>query len=584
LALPASVRSAIDSLVVAQAAVTRSLDLMNPTRMVAPLANYLRLATRASSGVTCTTLDASTAKTPTCDAPMGDLALALATTKSRATDALLDAAGVDVEATAPRELVALRDTAPVTVSVYNQGKTTISLEGASLIGQPGSVSANSRTIQPDSSAQLHLVYHATALSEAWWLRKPMHGETFTQPLTPMITGEDRLHDSGVAVELRIDGAPVTVTAAPIVHRYADAALGEVRRPIATVPEISVLLDRQVEYARANTPFDRTFHVLVRSAATAACDVDVTLELPRGLTADSATRRVSLEPGGNANLYFRVKGKLSAGRDSVVATATSHGESYSLGYVPIEYAHIRPLRIYRRSTVQIEAVNANFANLKIGYIRGVGDNVMPMLEELGLSVVELDPEALPRTDLSGFTTIVLGSRAYEANPAAMIADTPLLMKFARNGGTIVTQYGHPDIARPGLLPLPISLTRTGDRVTDENAVVRVLDPGSPLLSAPNKITEADFANWVQERTLYMPQTFDARYRRVFSMHDPNEKPNDAAVLVAPVGKGTYIFTTFSFFRQLPAGNPGAARLFINLLAADQRAANRPAMPSSTTPRP
>jgi hypothetical protein len=95
-----------------------------------------------------------------------------------------------------------------------------------------------------------------------------------------------------------------------------------------------------------------------------------------------------------------------------------------------------------------------------------------------------------------------------------------------------------------------------------------------LSTPNRITDKDFANWVQERTLYMPQQFDPRYRRVFSMNDPGEAPNDAAVLVAPVGKGVYIFTTFSFFRQLPAGNPGAARLFINLLSADQRAANRP----------
>ena len=167
---------------------------------------------------------------------------------------------------------------------------------------------------------------------------------------------------------------------------------------------------------------------------------------------------------------------------------------------------------------------------------------------------------------------------------MVADTPLLMQFARNGGTIVTQYGHAEIAQPGLLPLPITMARTADRVTDENAVVRVLDPGSPLLTTPNKIVDADFANWVQERTLYMPQTFDPQYRRVFSMNDPGEPPNDAAVLIAPVGKGTYVFTTFSFFRQLPAGNPGAARLFINFLSADQRSATRPLTPPSTPPRP
>jgi hypothetical protein len=116
------------------------------------------------------------------------------------------------------------------------------------------------------------------------------------------------------------------------------------------------------------------------------------------------------------------------------------------------------------------------------------------------------------------------------------------------------------------------------VTDEHAAVRVIDPSSPLLATPNKIGESDFANWVQERSSYMPHTFDKQYHALFSLNDPNEPPNDAAVLVAPIGKGTYIYTTFAFFRQLPAGNPGAARLFINLLSADQRAASRPAAAS------
>ena len=217
--------------------------------------------------------------------------------------------------------------------------------------------------------------------------------------------------------------------------------------------------------------------------------------------------MTLKPFGDANLVLPRAGRLAAGRDSIVAIGDEprrivlrSASCRSSTSTFVRCARIAP------PTVQIEAVNATFANLKIGYIRGVGDNVMPMLEELGLSVVELDPATLPRRrSCRGFTTIVLGSRAYEANPAAMlVADTPLLMKFARDGGTVVTQYGHSEMAQPGILPFPITLARTADRVTDENAVVRVLDPGSPLLSTPNKIVEADFAHWVQERTLYMPQ--------------------------------------------------------------------------------
>jgi len=308
-----------------------------------------------------------------------------------------------------------------------------------------------------------------------------------------------------------------------------------------------------------------------------------LNLPAGLRTDSATRTLTLPPFGDANLFFRVQGRLTTGRHAVRAVATLNGVQSSIGFVPIEYAHIRPLRYYRRAEVQLEAVNATFANLKIGYVKGVGDNELPMLEELGLPIVELDPVSLPQTKLDGFTTIVLGPRAYEANPS-LVANNATLLDFTKKGGTLVVQYGQSPYARLGILPYPFSLTGTGARVTDEHAAVRVLDPGSPLLSTPNKIADADFANWVQERTSYMPTKIDPHYRTVFSLNDPNESPNDAAVLVAPLGKGTYVYTTFSFFRQLPAGNPGAARLFINLLSATPAAANRRPVPPSVAPRP
>jgi hypothetical protein len=346
----------------------------------------------------------------------------------------------------------------------------------------------------------------------------------------------------------------------------------------------VLLEHQVEYARANSAFDRVMLVNVHSAASSPRDVDVTLALPQGLTADTATRHVTIPAFGDANLYFHLRGRLTPGRDSIRATAVAHGQRFALGFVPIEYEHIRPLRYYRPSTVTLEAVNATFANLRIGYIRGVGDNVMPMLQELGLAVTELDPTTLPQMKLSNFTTVVIGSRAYETNGGALAAVTPVLMNFVRNGGTVVTQYGQAEMQRPGILPYPITMTSPADRVTDETAPVRVLDPGSPLLAQPNVIRESDFAGWVQERALYMPHTFDSHYRALFSMNDPGEPPNDAAVLVAPVGKGTYVYTTLSFFRQLPAGNPGAARLFINLLSANQRAATRAPTPASGPIRP
>jgi hypothetical protein len=140
-----------------------------------------------------------------------------------------------------------------------------------------------------------------------------------------------------------------------------------------------------------------------------------------------------------------------------------------------------------------------------------------------------------------------------------------------------QYGQFEMANPGMMPYPVTIVRPGDRVTEEDAPVRVTDPTSPLLSAPNRIGPDDWAGWVQERSLYMPRTHDPRYRTLLSMNDTGEQPNDAAILVAPLGSGTYVYTTLALFRQVPAGVPGGARLFVNLLSADQRSAGPPPAP-------
>jgi hypothetical protein len=254
---------------------------------------------------------------------------------------------------------------------------------------------------------------------------------------------------------------------------------------------------------------------------------------------------------------------------------SNGRIYQNGFIPVEYPHIQPQRYYRTAAEVIQAVPVTYAStLRVGYIQGVGDNVEPMLRQLGINVTHIAPSSLSQLDLSRFTTIVVGPRAFAANDTLM-ASVGKLLAFARAGGTLVEQYGQNEMMRPGVMPYPITLSRPAARVTDENAAVRVLDPRSPLLTTPNRITQADFANWVQERATYMPSTFDPSYHAIFEMHDPGEPPNDAGILVARLGRGTFIYATLAFFRQLPAANPGAARLFVNLLSATPAAAPRPA---------
>jgi hypothetical protein len=204
-------------------------------------------------------------------------------------------------------------------------------------------------------------------------------------------------------------------------------------------------------------------------------------------------------------------------------------------------------------------------MRVGYITGVSDNSAVALEQLGITVTRLDPAQLAQADLRGYSAIVIGPRAYETQPA-LVANNARLLDYARDGGTLVVQYGQYEMMQPGIMPYPVTINRPHDRVTDENAPVTVLDTTAAILRAPNRITQSDFADWVQDRSLYMPRTFDAAYIPVLAMSDPGEQPIRGALLVAAVGRGTYVYTTLAFFRQLPNGNPGAARLFVNLLAA------------------
>jgi hypothetical protein len=372
--------------------------------------------------------------------------------------------------------------------------------------------------------------------------------------------------------------PIAVDAGPIVYRYADPARGEQRRPVAAVPGISVLFDAEVEYARANAPFERTYNVRLHNASAAARGVTVTLAAPSQLKVDSLVRRVAIEPFSDAVLAFHVKGSLPAGRHVVSATAESGDEKFVSGYVPLHYEHIRPLRFYRAASVEVEAVEAKLPpKTTIAYIRGVGDNVATMLAQLGLTVTLVSPEELGSIDLSRFGAIVVGPRAFAASPA-LVAHAGRLQDFARAGGTVVVQYGQQEMQTPGILPYPITLSRTAERVTEETAPVKVLAPGASVLAGPNRITESDFLNWVQERSTYMPTTADPHYQHVFEMHDPGEAANENAVLIAPIGKGAYVYNTLALFRQLPAGVPGAARIFLNLIAADGKT------PATALPRP
>ena len=586
-ALPATMRgakTAIDSLPAAIAVARASMNLAAPAPMVGPLARVVRLITTARDALPC----ARGGLAVGCLGPMGDLAISLETAEARARAGLLASAGVLVEATAPRELVAVKDTLPVTVSVYNQGTSDVMLDGVSAwtIGRsaPRSSDRASAVILPDSAGRLTVPLVAETASVPWWLALGKRGDIFTVPdigataAENVAIGEDRIADTHARAYLRIAGVPLTVDAGPVVYRYADPARGEQRRPVAAVPGVSVLFDADVEYARAGAPFERTYNVRLHNAGAAARGVTVRLATPPALRVDSLVRRVAMEPFSDAVLAFHVKGSLPVGRHVVSATAESGDETFIVGYVPLRYEHIRPLRFYRVASVEVEAVDARLpARTSIAYIQGVGDNVAMMLGQLGMQVTLVTPEQFASANLSKFGAVVVGPRAFAASPV-LVAQAHRLQDFARAGGTVVVQYGQNEIQAPGILPYPVTLARPAERVTDEGAPVRVLAPAARVLTVPNRITASDFQGWVQERSTYMPTTADAHYQHVLEMHDPAEPSNENAVLIARIGKGAYVYNTLALFRQLPSGVPGAARIFLNLIAADGKA------PASPLPSP
>ncbi|MCC6316677.1 MAG: PIG-L family deacetylase [Gemmatimonadaceae bacterium] len=567
-------RAALDSLAADFAAARASLDLLRPASVVPALARLQR-----------TLLDvcrAAPADNP-CDAPTsagrdartGDLRASMEVARGRVEQALALASGVAIEVTAARDVWAVGEPFRAAWTAYNRGTLPVRLTRRELLvpgADSSAIGGDARAIAPDSALRDSVSITMLRTSQPWWLERARQGPMFAMPARPDDEAAQSSSPSVISF-FDVEGASFRLTT-PATWRFADPVRGEVNRPVVAAPAITLTLSRAVEYAPASTPIQRTIDVEVRSHSSEAREAEVRLALPPGLVADSASRRVSLTgqrarsngAGTSRTVTFTLRGQLAAGRHEISAMVTSGGTTFTTGYSEVAYDHIHTQRLYRPATLAINAVDLRLPrSAVVGYIAGVGDNIAPVLQQLGLDVTVLDPAALPRADLSRFTSIVVGTRAYEAHPA-LVANNARLLDYARNGGTLVVQYGQYEMTQPGIMPYPITLARPADRVTVEAAPVTILDPAAPVLNAPNRITAKDFDGWVQDRSLYSPRTFDAAYTPLLELHDPSEPENRGALLVAPLGRGTYVYTTLAFFRQLPNGVPGAARLFVNLLGA------------------
>jgi hypothetical protein len=292
---------------------------------------------------------------------------------------------------------------------------------------------------------------------------------------------------------------------------------------------------------------------------------VSLSTPLGWTVDPASEIVRFSrQGETATVGFVVEVPDRAGRYEVSATARMNGREYGEGYRAIAYPHIETRHIYSPAASRVEVFDVHAMVDTVGYIEGAGDQVADSIRQLGIPVTLLTAEDLARGDLSVYDTIVLGIRAYAVRDD-LRAHNQRLLDYVAGGGTLVVQYNTYQILDAQYGPYPFAINRPHDRVTVEDAPVRLLNPDHPALSTPNAIGDADFEGWVQERGLYFLGDWDERYLPLLGSNDPGEEDRQGGMVVAEIGAGRYVYTGYAFFRQLPAGVPGAYRLFANLIS-------------------
>lgn len=499
-------------------------------------------------------------------------------------EALVLAGGLDIDPLATSETVLPGGSLDVTVRTFDYGLTPDVRIGTARIEAPagwqttpapdagdedrGNPFARFFRETPDKSERFRVTAPADApFTQPYWLAEPRDGHLFRwrvdeaagRPFEPPILT--------ARVPVDIGGVSLDVVR-PIEYRFADRVRGEIRRPVVVVPAVDVSLDSSLLVVPVRAPREQTIVVSVTSADVRAVQGGVSLSAPAGWRVTPSEQAVSLAGRGHTtsvSFALQPPQAVAPGSFEVKAQARVGDRVYTDDMQTIAYPHIQTHRLYRKAAARVQAFDLSVAPVRVGYVMGSGDQVPDAIRRMGLDVELVGSDELSAGDLSRFDAIVVGVRASEAR-ADFAAHHARLLDYARSGGTLIVQYQQGDYAERGLAPFPGEI---GPRVTDEDAVVTILRPDHPAMTTPNRITASDFEGWVQERNLYSFGAFDPRYEPLLESHDAGEPPNRGGLLYAPIGKGRYVYASYAFFRQLPAGVPGAYRLFANLLSLGAR---------------
>ena len=562
------------------------------------------------------------------DAPEGEGKRLLEHRLGQLSEALLAAAGVVTDVRVGRNLLTPGESVVVDVNVWNGGGFDLSGVAPRLLLPPGweaspteessvapSGSPFFRVPVPPTSADgrvaggriarwsWRVALPADARSSApYYLDGPRDGAMHLWPDDGALWALP-FDPSPIRARVGMELAPGNGSAGTVVlgverdgeYVGVDQAAGEYREPVLVVPAINVEVNPPSMAWPSGMADVREIDVVLTNTSATARSGSLRLEAPDGWMVEPASAAFALEPDGAGGAFtfavtprgeaahgvhvFRAvareagaaggpRGAGRAGRADEVPgadPAPAVGGEFATHLDIVDHPHIPRALMARPAEVRVTVFPvAADTGLRVGYVMGSGDDGAVALQQMGMEVVELDAENVRGGGFAGFDVIVLGVRAYETRPDLRAANEALL-DFARAGGTVVAQYNRYEYTAGGFAPYPLTIYRPHDRVTDENAAVTLLAPRSPVFAGPNEVGPADFEGWVQERGLYFPGEWDDRFTPVMEMADPGEDPKRGGLLVAEVGDGLYVYTGLAFFRQFPAGVPGAYRLFANLVS-------------------
>ena len=348
---------------------------------------------------------------------------------------------------------------------------------------------------------------------------------------------------------------------PLTYRITDRVNGEIIQKFQVLPKATTQLSKKVLLFKDNTPKEVRVNV---TSHVEKFNGLVTLKTPVDWSFNPKNYKVQIEKIGETKEYiFNINPPNGNKTGFFSSLVTEDQKSHIFSLDKIYYPHISKQYLLTPNKTRVSKVDIKSKVKKVAYLKGAGDKIVESLENIGIKVTEFDVENLRLETILPFPTLIVGIRAFNINNDLKFKNK-ILWDYVKKGGTLIVQYNTSrELDSSIVAPYPINLSR--DRVTDENAVVKFLIKDHPILNHPNKISSKDFEGWVQERGLYFPRSWDKKYEAVLSMSDKGEEEKKGSLLVADYGKGKFIYTGLSFFRELPEGVPGAYRLFLNLIS-------------------